>query len=264
VRISMDSLVDDVDAESAEIRRVVAGLDAKQWEAETPALGWTVVDQVSHLAHYDELAVLSATDPEAFARLRARREAAGEVDPDVIATWYRHLAADELRAWFANTRGLLLSTFRAVDPSLRVPWFGPSMSAASLLTARLMETWAHGQDILDTFGNATEPTSRLRHVAHIGIGARAFSFTVNGLPAPSLPVRVELEAPDGELWTWGRADAENRVSGPALDFCLVVTQRRHRDDMALKVVGVEAQQWIAIAQAFAGKPGAGRAPGQFS
>jgi uncharacterized protein (TIGR03084 family) len=141
-----------------------------------------------------------------------------------------------------------------------VPWFGPAMSAASSLTARLMETWAHTQDIADTLGVAREPTARLRHVAHIGVGARAFSYAVHGKPAPSAPVRVELVGPSGATWAWGPEQAGDRITGPALDFCLLVTQRRHRDDVDLSIEGPAATEWMAIAQAFAGTAGSGRAP----
>jgi uncharacterized protein (TIGR03084 family) len=138
------------------------------------------------------------------------------------------------------------------------------MSAASSLTARIMETWAHTQDIADALGVIREPTERLRHVAHIGVGARAFSYAVHGQPAPETPVRVDLTGPGGAVWTWGPQDAGNRVTGPALDFCLLVTQRRHRDDLALTITGPAATEWMAIAQAFAGEAGTGRSPGQFT
>ena len=163
-------------------------------------------------------------------------------------------------AWFDGARGELLETFTKLDPRQRLPWFGPPMSAASSLTARLMETWAHTQDIADALGVTREPTGRLRHVAHIGIGARAYSYAVRGQPVPDTPVRVELTAPDGTVWTWGPDDATDRITGTALDFCLLVTQRRHRDDVALVVAGPAAAQWVAIAQAFAGPPGPGRPP----
>jgi uncharacterized protein (TIGR03084 family) len=137
------------------------------------------------------------------------------------------------------------------------------MSAASSLTARFMETWAHTQDIADALGVTREPTDRLRHVAHIGVGARAFSYLAHGLPPSDDPVLVTLTAPSGAVWTWGPTDAVDRVTGSALDFCLLVTQRRHRDDLDLEVEGPAALQWMKIAQAFAGPPGAGRSPGQF-
>jgi uncharacterized protein (TIGR03084 family) len=146
---------------------------------------------------------------------------------------------------------------------MRVPWFGPDMSVASALTARIMETWAHGQDIADTLGVTREATDRLAHVAHIGVGARAYSFVANGRPAPTVGVRVDLVLPSGRPWSAGPADAADRIAGSAVDFCLVVTQRRHRDDTGLVVTGPAADEWMAIGQAFAGKPGAGRKPGQF-
>jgi uncharacterized protein (TIGR03084 family) len=127
-----------------------------------------------------------------------------------------------------------------------------------------METWAHGQDVADALGVTRVPSDRLRHVAHIGVGARTFSYLANGLEVPTELVRVELTAPGGTVWTWGPADAANRVNGPALDFCLVVTQRRHRDDTALEATGPLADQWLSIAQAFAGPPGGGRRAGQFA
>ena len=152
-------------------------------------------------------------------------------------------------------RADLIATFAALDPRARLPWFGPAMSAASSLTARIMETWAHTQDIADALGVTREPTDRLRHVAHIGVGARAFSYAVHGKTPPAAEIRVELTGPDGTRWTWGPPEAENRVTGPALDFCLLVTQRRHRDDLALAIDGPAATEWMAIAQAFAGAAG---------
>jgi len=95
----------------------------------------------------------------------------------------------------------LLDTFSGLDPTLRLPWFGPAMSAASSLTARIMETWAHTQDIADALGVTRKATPRLRHVAHIGVGARAFSYAVHGKTPPAAPVRVELTGPDGAPWT---------------------------------------------------------------
>ena len=136
----------------------------------------------------------------------------------------RDRSGAQMLAWFDQARADLLATFTDMDPAARLPWFGPAMSAASSLTARLMETWAHTQDIADALGVAREPNDRLRHVAHIGVGARAFSYIAHQLPVPPEPVRVELAAPSGDVWTWGPAEAADRVTGPALDFCLLVTQ----------------------------------------
>jgi uncharacterized protein (TIGR03084 family) len=134
------------------------------------------------------------------------------------------------------------------------------MRPASSVTARLMETWAHGQDVVDTLGVVRRPTARLRHVAHLGVATLGWSFRVRGLPVPEEPVLVELTGPHGELWTWGPDDAADRVTGPAEDFCLVVTQRRHRGDTALVATGPVADAWLDVAQAYAGAPGTGRPP----
>jgi len=252
----MAALAADLAAESAATRALVAGLDEAGWHTPTPAAGWDIADQISHLAYFDEVTVRSALHPAEFeAELAATPE---DVGPDAIAARFRDRTGAQLLAWFDTARADLLSTFRNLDPRARLPWFGPPMSAASSLTARIMETWAHTQDIADALGVTREPTSRLRHVAHIGVGARAFSYAVNGKPLPETPVRVELTGPDGDLWTWGPAEAENRVTGPALDFCLLVTQRRHRDDLALVIEGPAAAEWMSIAQAFAGAAGTGR------
>jgi uncharacterized protein (TIGR03084 family) len=256
----MAALASDVAAESAVTRDLVAGLDEAQWRTPTPAAGWDIADQIGHLAFFDEAAVCAAVRPDQFRDRLAEAQAAGGIDPDAIAARFRDRSGAQMLAWFDAARAGLLATFGGLDPRARLPWFGPAMSAASALTARLMETWAHTQDIADALGISREPTGRLRHVAHIGVGARAFSYAVRGKTQPRVPVRVELTAPDGTLWTWGPAEAEDRVSGPALDFCLLVTQRRHRDDLALAVEGPAATEWMAIAQAFAGPPGPGRPP----
>ena len=230
-------LVDDLDAESRELRAVLEPLPAADWARPTPADGWTITDQVTHLAYFDDVTCLSITDLEQF-QAEADRLMSGGMDfPDRIAAQFHQTPPDELLAWFDRSRAQLIQAFREVDPAIRLPWLGPAMKPASSATARLMETWAHGQDILDTLGIARRPTARLRHVADIGIRALRYSYTVRHLPVPADPIRVELAAPDGQLWAWGPSAAANQVTGDALDFCLVVTQRRHRDDTGLEVRG---------------------------
>ena len=168
-------------------------------------------------------------------------------------------------SWLTSARGAMLVAFRALDGKTRLPWYGPPMAATSFATARLMETWAHGQDVADAVGASRTPTDRLRHIAHIGVRARPFSYATNRRSVPDGQIRVALRGPSGELWTWNDdAGDNNSVTGDAIDFCLVVTQRRHVSDTALRVEGELANDWIRIAQAFAGAPGTGRAPGQFT
>ena len=254
--VDMAALAADLAAETAVTRALVVGLDEAGWRTPTPAVGWDIADQISHLAYFDEVAVRAAVHPDEF---RAELPAALDgMHPDTIAARYRDRSGAQLLAWFEDARSILLGTFATIDPGKSLPWFGPDMSAASSLTARLMETWAHAQDIADALGVTREPTARLRHVAHLGVLTRGFSFAIHGQPLPETRIRVELTAPDGALWTWGQPDAPERVTGPALDFCLLVTQRRHRDDLALAAEGPGAQEWLTIAQAFAGPPGPGR------
>jgi uncharacterized protein (TIGR03084 family) len=259
--VSMHAVLDDLLAETEVVQGLVAGLDDAGIAAPTPAAGWSIRDQLTHLAYFDGTATQAAVDPAAFRRDAEALMAAGTDFPDRIAAAHAGLPAAEVRAWFGRARAEFVAVFRDLEPKTRVPWYGPEMSALSSVTARLMETWAHGQDIADALGQHREPTDRLRHIAHLGVRTAGFSFVLNGKPVPVSPIRVELTAPSGELWTWGPQDAADRVTGPALDFCLAVTQRRHVADTALAVSGPVATEWVSIAQTFAGTPGTGRAPG---
>jgi uncharacterized protein (TIGR03084 family) len=258
--VSMTALLADLRAESADLDAMIAPLSQSQYLLPTPADRWCIADQVSHLAFFDEAALAAATEPERFRAEAAELTATRAGFPDEVAARYRATPGTELRAWLGRTRRELLAGFAAIEPSRRLPWYGPDMSAASSVTARLMETWAHGQDVADALGVTRPATSRLRHVAHIGVAAIGFSFALHGRPAPQQPIRVEVTGPDGDLWSWGPAGAADVVRAPAADFCLVVTQRRHLADTALTTTGPVAAQWISIAQAFAGPPGPGRPP----
>ncbi len=258
--VDMAGLVDDLAAESRDLERILTGLPLAAWDTPTPSAGWLVRDQVSHLAYFDETATLSATDAERFRRESATLLAVGAEFADHVAANHRSRLPGQLLDWMRRARQTYLDTFRALDPSTSLPWYGPPMSAASSVTARLMETWAHGQDIADAVSATREPTGRLRHIAHLGVATRGWSFRVHGLPLPDAQVRVELAGPNGEIWTWGPPEAADRVSGSALDFCLLVTQRRHRSDTALRATGPVADAWLGLAQAFAGPPGPGRGP----
>jgi len=255
----MDPICDDLAAETADLVAILERLTPAQWDADTPAEDWNVRDQVSHLAYFDGTGTLAATDPEAFKEAAAALLSGGGDGMGIPQG--RAMTPAELLAWFTGGRARMIEVFRALDPKTRLPWYGPAMAAPSFATARLMETWAHGQDIADTFGIVRTPTGRLKHVAHIGVRARAFSYVTNGREVPAGDIRVVLISPSGDTWSWNDdAGDENTVTGPALDFCLLVTQRRNVADTALVVTGPLAEDWLGIAQAFAGPPGTGRAP----
>jgi uncharacterized protein (TIGR03084 family) len=252
----LSDLADEGDALDA----VVAPLDAAAWATPTPADGWTIAHQVGHLLWTDEIALQAAVDADGF--LAMAQELVGTGGLTAVDEAAHELAAlpavTLLARWRAGRTGLR-AALGAVPQGTRLPWFGPPMSATSMATARLMETWAHGQDVHDALGLVMEPTSRLRHVAHIAVRTLGFSHVINDLPVPTEPVRVELQAPDGTTWSWGPLDATQRVTGPALDFCLLAVQRRHRDDVDVVATGAAADRWLDVIQAFAGAPGPGRA-----
>lgn len=248
----------DLAAEGDVLDAVVAGLEEIAWLQPTPAAGWTIAHQIAHLAWTDEQALHAATDPEGFSRTVAEAGAmlAGRVD-EAAGAGATEPPEVLLGRWRAG-RAALAEGLRTLPTGVRLPWFGPPMSAVSMATARLMETWAHGLDVTDALHLAPSVSPRLRHVAHLGVRTRDFAFGLHGLPAPAEPFRVELTGPDGEVWTWGSENAAQRVTGPALDFCLRVTQRRHRADLDLRATGADADRWLDLAQAFAGDPGPGR------
>jgi uncharacterized protein (TIGR03084 family) len=258
--VDMPALLADLEAESAEFDALIAPLGPERYLLPTPAESWCISDQVSHLAFFDEAALLAVTDPSRFRTEAAQMMARGAGFPDEVAARHRATPGPDLRTWLRRARRDLLAGFAAVEPGRRLPWYGPDMSAASAVTARMMETWAHGQDVADALGITRTPSARLRHIAHIGVSTIGFSFVLRGLPGPDRPIRVELTAPDGAQWQWGPADAQDTVRATALDFCLVVTQRRHPSDTGVVASGPAARQWISIAQAFAGAPGPGRQP----
>jgi uncharacterized protein (TIGR03084 family) len=251
-------VVADLRAESDDLDAIVADLPAQRWAEATPADGWTIAHQIAHLLWTDRVALTSVTDEAGFAAVlaEAAKDPTGFVDAgaEELAT----LTPADLLADWRQTRGRLHDELLAVADGRKLPWFGPPMSAPSMATARLMETWAHGLDVADALQVKRPATARLRSIAHIGVRTRDFAFSINGLTPPAEAFRVELRAPDGSTWSWGPDDAAQRVTGTAEDFCMLVTQRRARAELDVHAIGVHAETWLGIAQAFAGPPGPGR------
>lgn len=258
-----DQIIADLTAEGDDLDRLVSGIDPEQWRRPTPAPGWTIAHQISHLTTSDRLAELAATDAVAFRGLLA--ELSGDVSEaaDAGAAEFAGDEPEQLLSRWRDARSGLLGALAAVPDGQRVPWVVAPVSAATLATTRLMELFGHGQDIADALGVQRPVTGRIVHVARLGVRTRDYAFLTRGLTPPEEEFRVELAAPDGAMWAWGPEDAAQGVSGRAVDFCLLVTQRRHRDDLRLVVRGPDANRWVSFAQAYAGPPGPGRVPGQF-
>ena len=261
----LDDLLADLKAEGDQLWNAVGGLDEAGWRTPTPAAGWDVATQVAHLLWTDETATAAATDKEAWDAvvLQAIEDPTGFVDTSALEV--ARLSPQALLVRWGKARTALTDALRAYPAGEKMPWFGPPMSPASMATARFMETWAHALDVYQALGMdpdaiRNQQSDRIRHIAHLGVRTRNYAFSVHELEPPAEEFRIELKSPSGELWTWGPEDAAQSVRGSAYDFCLLVTQRVHRDDTDLVAVGDDAERWLAIAQAFAGPPGEGRSP----
>ncbi len=250
----------DLVVEGDRLDDLVAQLDDQGWRTATPAAGWDIAHQVGHLTWTDEVAVVAATDKAAWdtAVLAALEDPDGFVDAE--AARLAQLDPATLLGRWRTARRLLVETLAGYPTDQRLPWFGPPMSATSMATARFMETWAHGLDVAEALGVSPAPTDRIRHIAHLGVRTRNYAYSVQSLEPPTEEFRIELQSPSGALWEWGPVDAAQSVRGSAYDFCLRVTQRRHRDDLDLVATGPDADRWLDIAQAFAGPSGTGREP----
>lgn len=249
-----DTVLADLAAESLQLDAWVASLPAADWQTVTTPEGWTVAHQIGHLHWTDQASVLAITDQEEFGN-RLKEAASNPRFVDDAADELALMPLEQLLADWRAGRVALDAALRSVPDGEKIPWFGPPMSPTSMATARIMETWAHGHDVADALGLTVPRTSRARHVAHIGVRARGFAHLTRGEAVPTDDVRVELDGPDGDVWTWGPADADQRVTGDGFDFALLVTRRRHLDDLDLRAEGDAAAHWLTIAQAFAGGPG---------
>ena len=247
----MDQICNDLEAEHDALDAIVANIDEAMWTTATPAEGWNVKDTIVHLIQADMAASLAVTHPDRFAQAKAAMVSGDGLE--FFASTDGRTGTDVLVMWRAE-RSKMLDAFRSRGPKERIPWFGPDMSTRSFATARLMETWSHGQDVADTVGTDWPATDRLKHVCHIGVTTRGWSYVVRQREIPAGDVRVELTAPSGALWTWGPEDAPDRISGTAEEFALVATQRRQPSGTSLVTDGPLATEWLSIAQAFAGEP----------
>lgn len=259
VNAVLEQVLADLTSEGDALEALVAPLDEAGWRTPVPAEGWDIATTIVHLAWTDECAIAAGTDKEAWDALvlRAIADPNGFVDAEAFAG-AQATGAEILARWRAG-RPALAAMLRDYPEGQKLPWYGPPMSPTSMGTARFMETWAHALDVYDALGITYEPTDRIRHVAHLGVRTRNFSFGVHELEPPAEEFRIDLVAPSGEVWSYGPEDAPQTLTGSAYDFCLLVTQRRNRADLDLVATGADVDRWLDIAQAFAGPSGTGRA-----
>ncbi|MEU7473690.1 TIGR03084 family metal-binding protein [Streptomyces sp. NPDC044984] len=259
-----NEVLEDLAADIDEVARLVEGLDDAAWSGSTPAPGWSIADQIAHLTFIFTLAKNAAAAPDRFRAMTAA--AAQDFDGAVNAALARFntFPPRELLARFRAEGDASLEALASVPAGQVVPWLVRPLPPAVLASAGMMEVFGHGQDVADALGVRREPTDRLRHLVRFAFLTRDFGYEARGITPPADPFRFVLTAPSGEVWAVGPEDAAQTVSGPAHDFCLLVTRRRHRDDLGLTATGGDAEAWLDIAQAYRGPAGEGRTPGQFA
>lgn len=259
-----DEVVKAFREESEALDALVADLDEATLLTRTQFKDWSVADVLGHLYIWNDAAALTLTDGDAFSAFFSNVVAAMH-EPGGLRAFERGLLAEKsatsiLDAWQQSVAATS-RVYANADLKTRVRWGGPDMSARSCISARLMETWAHGQAIFDCFGVERVDTDRIYSIVVLGVNTFAFNHKINGLDVPEHVPLVELTAPSGTVWTLGDADSGSRIAGTATAFCQVVTQTRNVADTHLEVSGETARNWMRIAQCFAGPPTPPPAPG---
>jgi uncharacterized protein (TIGR03084 family) len=259
----LDQAIDFRD-ESDALLALMDGLDSSDWARQTQFKCWTPNDIIAHLHMGNYAADLSLKGGDEFTAFGRRLAELGRNTGkhlDATHLWLGGLKNRELLTLWWDFYREMAERFAVADPKARVKWFGPDMSVLSSISARLMETWAHGQAIYDLFGKLRVDTDRIKNIAVIGINTFGWTFTNRGLKPSGVRPTVRLNAPSGALWEWPQPDSDDLIEGSATEFCQVVAQSRNIADTSLKVVGETARAWMAIAQCFAGPPENPPAPG---
>ncbi|MBV1849280.1 TIGR03084 family metal-binding protein [Catellatospora tritici] len=251
-------------ADGDALDRMVTGLGASGWDAPTPAEGWTVKHQIAHLTSIFWMAEKAAATPEAFTAMSANLGPNFNDNVAKAMAPFLDMPNEMLLGKWQEQRANTEQALAALPPDQIVPWLVRPLPAGILACAGMMELFGHGQDVADALDVKREHTDRLGHLVGFAVRTWDFGYTGRGLDVPADPFRFEITLPSGRVMEFGPADAADRISGPAVDFCLLVTRRRHHRDLAVTASGPNAVPWLEIAQAYRGPGGKGRAPGQFS
>lgn len=251
---------EDFREESRALHALLAPLDADRLDAPTQFKGWSINDVIQHLTVWNQMARLQIEDESTLDR---HFHTLLEMEADLRkfeTAFLEDLRGLELLASWQDGFEATADTFITADPRQRLKWVGPTMSARSSITARLMETWAHGQEIYDELGVERQNTDRIRGIVVLGVNTYRWTYMARGTQPPGDMPRLELTAPSGDIWTFGDSESD-RISGRAEEFCQVVTQTRNIADTSLSVEGEVATDWMVKAQCFAGPAVEPPAPG---
>ncbi|NRB03421.1 MAG: TIGR03084 family protein [Rhodobacteraceae bacterium] len=253
----------DFQAESDALYALLSSASDADFDQPTQFKGWTIGHVIGHLHMWNHAADLSLAGGDGFKAFMA--DVFVEFQNSNLRTfeerWLDGLAG---RALLEEWQGLytgVAERFSQADPKARVAWAGPDMSVRSSITARLMETWAHGQEIYDHMGVTRVDHDRIKNIAVLGINTFGWTFKNRKRDVPEVMPQVRLTAPSGAVWVWNDEVTSDVIAGSATEFCQVVTQTRNIADTGLAVTGDVAAEWMAIAQCFAGAPEDPPAPG---
>jgi uncharacterized protein (TIGR03084 family) len=238
-----------------ELMGLLSGLDESGWQTPSFCEGWDIADVVLHLAQTDEMAIGSVqgrffevlrsladglpptTDVDAGVELMVARDRGGS-GAAVLDRWQTNAA--ELRRVLATA-----------DPRARVTWVAGELTARTLATTRLSETWIHTGDVAFGLGVELKPTNRLFHIARLAWRTLPYAFaradrTLSG------PVAFELVGPGGEQWMLVPDDAPVTViRGDALDLCRVAGRRAGAAETGLRGEGPDVDDVLELVRTYA-------------
>lgn len=251
----MDEVLQALGAQQAELSDLLDGLVEAQWRSPTRCEGWDVADVVLHLAQTDELAVASAT-----ARFASKAEEltdglapVGSVDAGagLMVERQRGLPTAQLLARWSSGAARLLEVLQDMDLSTRVTWVAGQLSARTLATTRMTETWIHTDDVAEALGVALAPTDRLRLIARLAWRTLPYAFSSAGRTLAG-PVAFRLVSPEGEEWDLLPDEpAVTTISGPAADLCLVAARRLDPSATSLRGQGPDSAHVLALVRTYA-------------
>lgn len=247
---------EDFRLECANIEQLILSIAVDEFDQSTGFKNWSINQILRHLHVWNRAAFFSLTDEAAFNDYIA--QAMGAVRTGGLTNFeedYLHgLSGAELFDVWREFYPEMADAFAKADPKARLPWAGPSMSARSSVTARLMESWAHAQAIYDVQGLDRSSTDGIENVVVLGLNTYGWTFKNRKLDVPETRPSLRLTAPSGVVWEFGDLAEGELIEGHAEEFCQVVTQTRNIEDTDLSVTGPNAQNWMRIAQCFAGPP----------
>lgn len=246
---------EDFRAESRALAEVLQDLPEADLHRATLFKDWTIDHVLGHLHLFNVAAETSLQGAAAFGAFIGpivKDMQSGKSILQCQFPWLDGLSGRALfDAWRAGAESCA-DAFAKADPKERVKWVGPDMSALSSITARQMETWAHGQEVFDLLGLERSEQDRIRNIAHLGVSTYGWTFMNRKEEIPDPAPHVELTGPSGAVWIWNAAQEDNVVRGSAVEFAQVVTQVRNIADTDLETRGATAARWMEVAQCFAG------------